>query len=106
MIFFAKASVYPCRLLWVPDTLLASLQGHNYFHSDTRTLFAFVTIDSGADGIKEMDKTAGALKQIQTVVPSCTHGHYILHCHILAAGEKSQYHIRMMRQEKLLILLS
>ena len=87
--------------------MLASLQGHNYFHSDTKTLFAFVTIDSGTDGIKEMmDKTAGALKQIQTVVPSCTRGHYILHCHILAEGKKRQHHIRMMRQEKLLILLS
>lgn len=30
--------------LWVPETHLGALQGQNYFHSNTKTLFAFLTL--------------------------------------------------------------
>lgn len=45
--------------------LLASLIGHSYFHSDTKTFFAFVTVDSGTDSKEMMDKTADSLAQIK-----------------------------------------
>ena len=45
------------------------------------------------------------LAEIKTVVPSCTDGRFILHCPILESEEESQYHISMMKQGKLLILL-
>lgn len=41
-----------CGTLGVPETFAGRLWGQNYFHNNTRILFAFFNVDIGVDGAK------------------------------------------------------
>lgn len=84
-----------CGTLGVPETSAGRLWGQNYFHNNTRILFAFFNVDIGVDGAKViMGKTAGAWLQIKAVVPNYTSHQRIFYHHTLAEGKNKSISLK------------